>query len=360
VGNKQGIYMQRFDNKGGKVGDEVEVHVTTDEVGHEFPSVAALAGGTFVVAWHGPKQAGALDTEVFAKWYDSDMTVLMEKTMVNSTTLDNQFGASAGESALDMGFVVAWVSNEQDGTEGGVYHQRFDMEPSKIGSENQTNTISFGNQTDAVLASYVEGGFIVAWTGPEPVVDTDVYHRRYDWLLEPEGPETVVNTYNDGIQGHADMATLTDQGYVVVWESAWQDGGGWGVYGQSYLADGTKSGPEFKVNTHTASDQMEPAVTAFYDGSFLVVWAGVGDGDADGGIYAQMYGPDGKAVDDNFRVSRKITETMLEPDVAWLAGMDFVVTWTAANQDSDGSAVMALRFKNDLSVCELTNCTTGW
>ena len=41
--------------------------------------------------------------------------------------------------------------------------------------------------------------------------------------------------------------------FVVVWDSADQDGSDVGVFGQRYASSGAPLGPEFRVNTYTTS-----------------------------------------------------------------------------------------------------------
>ena len=58
------------------------------------------------------------------------------------------------------------------------------------------------------------------------------------------------------------MTALADGGFVVTWQSDGQDGSGYGIYGQRYMADGTAEGSEFLVNQTAATESnFKSAVT---------------------------------------------------------------------------------------------------
>ena len=89
------------------------------------------------------------------------------------------------------------------------------------------------------------------------------------------GPEFLINTTTTSFQFHSSITALSDGRFVVTWTDASATGGdtsGDAVRGQIFAADGSKSGPEFLVNTTTISSQYESSVTALADGRFVVTW----------------------------------------------------------------------------------------
>ena len=58
----------------------------------------------------------------------------------------------------------------------------------------------------------------------------------------------------------------------MVWTSLGQDGSREGVYGQFVHEDGSLVGGEFRVNTTTVSQQMQPVVASDGANQFLAVW----------------------------------------------------------------------------------------
>jgi hypothetical protein len=83
----------------------------------------------------------------------------------------------------------------------------------------------------------------------------------------PVGPQFRVNTYATGVQRAPSVALLGGSNHVVTWQSAGQDGSGYGVFGQRVF-DYIPLGGEFRVNSYTSLDQSSPRVVAsqFGDG----------------------------------------------------------------------------------------------
>lgn len=84
------------------------------------------------------------------------------------------------------------------------------------------------------------------------------------------GSEFRVNSYTANDQSRPAITALTDDSFVVVWESVGQDGDRLGIYGQRYGADSAVLGSEFRVNSYVTNDQRDAGVTAFSNGSFAV------------------------------------------------------------------------------------------
>ena len=72
---------------------------------------------------------------------------------------------------------------------------------------------------------------------------------------------------------------------MATWYGA---GDGDDIFGQQFDASGVASGSEFLINTTTTDDQINSDVFALGDGSFVVVWAGEGQGD-DSGVFGQRF-----------------------------------------------------------------------
>lgn len=89
--------------------------------------------------------------------------------------------------------------------------------------------------------------------------------------------DILVNSYTNDTQTMPAIATLSDGRFVVVWQSAGQDGKSLnpntrhGIYGQLFSSEGTKIGDEFVISSSgVLVDEASPAVTALNDGRFAV------------------------------------------------------------------------------------------
>src|SRR5262245_22491388 len=157
---------------------------------------------------------------------------------------------------------------------------------------------------------------------------------------QPVGAPFQVNTYTPGVQDAPSIAPLPAGGFVVVWESAGQDGDDLGIFGQRHSSNGARQGTEFAVNTFTTGPQGVPAVSSAADGSFVVVWQGYGDNSQDGDysdIFARRYSNTGTPLGSQFEVNLPLVGFEGAAAVATTAS-GFVVVWD--NYDD----VMARRY----------------
>ncbi len=143
------------------------------------------------------------------------------------------------------------------------------------------------------------------------------------------GTEAQVNTFTAGGQTSPSITALSDGGYVVVWQSANQDGSGSGIYGQRYDATGLAAGAEFQINQYTQSDQNNAQLVGLSNGGFAVVWQSDNQNGEDFDIYARVYEENGTPVGDEFHVNIYDTSgNQLAPEIAALPDGGFTVIWS--------------------------------
>jgi len=302
------------------------------------PSVTALADGGFVVTWTSNGQDGS-SYGVYGQRYDASGAAAGGEFRVNTNTTDNQSYSSVA-ALNDGGFVVTWGSLSQGGLVSNIYGQRYDANGAAVGGE--FCGISGYNPSVAVLA---DGGFVVTWQSHIDL-NHDVHGWRYDADGAAVGGPFTVNTHTNSNQLNSSVTALVDGGFVVTWQSDVQDVSGYvgyGVYGQRYAANGAAAGGEFRINTYTTGDQLNPSVTALVDGGFVVTWHSGHDGSVDG-IYGQRYGSSGAAAGAEFQVNTCTNSGQRYSSVAALAGGGFVVTWMSYLQDGSGDGVYGQRY----------------
>lgn len=196
------------------------------------------------------------------------------------------------------------------------------------GLELRVNTFTSGSQLDPAVATDADGDFVVAWTSAgQDGSGGGVYAQRFHSNGDADGPELQVNTYTANSQAAPAVAMDADGDFVVVWQSASQDGWLWGVYGQRYDATGARVGNEFRVNTRTAREQLAPAVAVDDDGDFVVAWASYSQDGSQYGVFAQRYGADGLARGAELQVNTFTNGDQNAPAVAMDADGDFAVAW---------------------------------
>jgi hypothetical protein len=142
-------------------------------------------------------------------------------------------------------------------------------------------------------------------------------------------PEFRVNSTTPNEQRRPAIASDADGDFVVVWESALQDGNGYGIYAQRYNRAAIPQGPEFRVNATTSLSQTEPSVAMDADGNFVVVWSGNVPLDSNG-IAMQRFNALGVPQGGEVRVNTFTTSVQDQPAVAMDANGNFVVVWSRA------------------------------
>jgi hypothetical protein len=261
---------------------------------------------------------------------------------MNTTTSGDQ-SVPAVTPLTSGGFVVGWTSKAQDGSGLGVYAQIYDAKGKASGKEFKVNTTTKGDQTNAAVTGLTGGGFVVAWQGPD-ANGLGVYEQLYAANGKTQGKETPVNKTMLHDQSLPTIAPLDNGGFVIAWQSALQDGSGLSIYVQRYTPAGAKSGGETRVNTTTANDQSTPAVAAFSNGGYVVVWASNKQDGSGQGVYAQAFNDAGAKVNVEFLVNTTTAGDQLQPVDAGFASGNFVAVWTSANQDGSRQGIYAQRF----------------
>ncbi len=327
-GDSYGIYQQRYDAAGRTIG--LETHVSSTIAGSQYASaVTALADGGWVVTWTSLFQDGDAGG-VYQQRYDGEGFKVDLETRVNTTTEGDQYGFS-NTALADGGWVVTWTSNGQDGSDSGIYQQRYNSEGLTVGSELRVNTTTLHSQIAATVTALSDGGWVATWTSYDQDGDaTGVYQQRYAAYGAKVGSETLVNTETAGNQVYSVAASLADGGWVVTWVSNVQDGDNGGIYQQRYDADGDRIGSETLVNTTTYDGQVDPSITGLADGGWVTTWSSFSQ-DGDGaGIYQQRYGVDGHRIGSETRVAITTAGDQSESSVVALADGGWVVSWMSS------------------------------
>jgi hypothetical protein len=268
------------------------------------------------------------------------------EAIVNTYTTDAQ-GSPSVSADPRGGYVVVWDSNTQDGSNVGVFGQRFEVGGAPVGAEFRVNANTLNAQSGADVAVDAKGDFIVSWTdfasGPEIVA------RRFDRSGAPLGAEFQVNAYTTGIQGISAVAADPAGNFVVVWQSNGQDGDSYGIFGRRVEAGGALRGTDFQVNTYVTGNQRRPDVAFTADGGFVVTFDGP-DTFAQG-IHARRYDASGVPVGAEIPVATALA-SQSSPAIAPLAPAGFVVAWTSYSQDGSHNGVFARMF--DASAAPVT------
>ena len=305
-------------------------------------AVASDANGNFVVVWNSYGQDGS-NWGIFGQRFNVLGAPQGSEFRVNSYTTDVQVLPHVA-SDPNGSFVVVW--QDQDGSASGVFGRRFNAFGAPLGTEFRVNSYTTSVQRRAAVAAAANGSFVVVWaSGGQDGSSEGIFGQRFSAAGVPQGAEFLVNSHTTLIQTYPALALDTNGNFVVVWQGSAQDGDGYGVFGQRFDASGTAQGSEFRVNTYTTFDQHRPTVASDAAGHFLAVWQGAGQDGSSFGIFGQRFDSAGVPQGGEFRVNTYTTYFQYAPTVASDANGNFVVVWNSySNQDGSGSGIFAQRY----------------
>ena len=146
--------------------------------------------------------------------------------------------------------------------------------PRAFAADFQVNTYTASTQLEPVVGRASSGEFVVVWqSANQDGQFYGIFAQRFDSAGAKIGVELQLNTYTTGTQSQPSVAMNDGGGFVVVWRSGSnQDGSDYGVFGRRFASSGAAQGVEFQVNETTTGPQVFPAVAIDDQGDFVVVW----------------------------------------------------------------------------------------
>ncbi|MCR6500386.1 putative Ig domain-containing protein [Shinella sp. CPCC 101442] len=334
-GSGNGIYQQVFDAAGDPTGPETLVNSTTTN-SQILPQIAALPGGGWVVTWQSYGQDGS-NWGVYQQVYGADGQTVGAEARVNVATAGGQSDARIALLASG-GWVVIWHSESQN--QGGldIFQRVFAADGIALTSEMRVHVASAGHQTNGQVTLLSDDGWVVTWQAPG-ASGLDIFQRAFNVDGTARTPDIRVSSHDSGDQVLPKITALAD-GWVVTWQSGGQDDTlSTGIYQQVFDSQGNALGEERQVNTHTPADQVEPGITTLSNGGWVVTWNSFyQDGDV-GGVYQQAFNANGEPVGDEIRINIHTTGSQLLPEVKALPNDAWIVAWESSDQDGSGNGI---------------------
>ena len=282
-GSSDGIYFQRFNAAGVKVGAETLVNTTT--VGSQYsPSVAVAPDGGFLVAWEGPGSS----IDVWGQLYTKDGAKIGTEFLLNTTTSGNQRYPEV-QFYPDGTFVAGFVDAAQ------TVLQRFTASGVRIGLETRISS-GTGDVVMDGLCVRPDNSLLVFWTS-----GGDVYAQLFTSTLTAIGTQRRLNAYTAGTQEYA-VGRVDGEGNIFIsWEDLQQDGSGIGAYYRRFDSNlNPLSTNELAVTSNTTGNQIEPQITVHPSGRYAISWTDYNNRDGGGGdgssVWFREFNKDGNPV----------------------------------------------------------------
>ena len=271
------------------------------------PAVAVLNNSNVVIVWASFNQAGSNSLQdVYGQILSPTGQKVGTNFLINQFISYNQ-RTPAVAALKNGGFVVAWVSEQQRVVgsapatlqspsqlaalvpSGDIYARFYSSNGVAQNNEFLVNT-DFNPCANPGVAVASDGSFMVVWGAHDlanPTNSWDIYARTFS-SAGVGGTVVLVNSFLYGDQ-YVPRISAIGGDYLVVWTSLGQDGSREGVFGQFVHEGGSRVGAEFRVNTTTVSQQMQPAVASDGVGQFVVIWTSYIGSPYNFDLFAQRY-----------------------------------------------------------------------
>jgi len=168
-------FLKVYNKNGDVIKNESIVNDVT--VGDQVnPAVSGLSNGNFVVTWTSNQDG---DDNIYYRIYDSAGNPISSSKMANQYATGTQNMPSV-TSLAGGGFVLSWSSEGQDGNGYAVVGRQFDSNGIPDGDEFIMNTETNNDQSASRASGLTDGGFIGVWHSRwQDGSDWGIFGQRY-------------------------------------------------------------------------------------------------------------------------------------------------------------------------------------
>ncbi len=304
---------------------------TTIKSGQESPCITTLVDGRFVICWSSWNQDGS-EYGILGQIFDENSCKIGNEFQIN-TFSDFTQNYPAVSSLRDGGFVVCWAGIELEGNYFDMFAQRFDMDGNKIDQEFKVNTYTKNHQQFPCITSLKDGGFVVCWQSRGQDNSCDgIWGKRFDRWVKPSSKEFQINTFTELYQQFPKVASLTDGGFIVCWQSDGKDRySPRMIKAQRFDEFNNRFCEEFQVNETSLLHPSQPCVSGLVNGGFVISWKSFSNENYKSGIYAKQFDEKSDTWGDEFRVDFYTDYSQVAPCITAKNNGNFVICWQNVN-----------------------------
>jgi Ca2+-binding RTX toxin-like protein len=241
--------------------------------------VTALTDGGFAFSWQ--RVLGGQNADIYISVYNADGTVRHAPVAAN---VDPDHSNNSSIAALaGGGFVVAWESEPAGGFDEEVRFRRFDAAGNPLDAAATgvlIDAVGFNNE-NIRIAGLPDGGFVVAYEDDEWGTATDITARVYNADGTPRSGFFQANSVLNGASTFGDQEwpslTVAPEGYFVV---------GWRSDNVQLIQAFTAFGNPIGQSIPVAGNVLQGEITALAGGVLASAWATVpGPNDSSNAIH---------------------------------------------------------------------------
>ncbi len=345
-----GVYMQRYDSCGKKVGEETLVNTTTT-ANQWLSSATTLQDGSYIIFWHGQHAA---NPGIYMQSYSANGEKQGSEVLFVANDGDGRYRNEFSVSTMSNGgFIMAWHVD----TKKEIRIQRYNNHSEKVGNEitiagDEVEGEDSNNlQTHPAITVLQDDSWVVAWHKsifPDNLNQNGIYMQHYDANGNPQGINKI-DSYPNMNWYKPELVALQDGGWLV---SILHDGDPRGVNLQHYDSNGTKVSDELiATNHHFGPGMLSSSIIELQNGDWVVAWGSIGYPDAyHSGAYLQRFNNNGEKVGDEIRANNYLTSHDFPSSMAPLPDGGLVVTWSSIGQDGDFGGIYMKRYDGEGNV----------
>ncbi|WP_176556140.1 calcium-binding protein [Rubellimicrobium rubrum] len=196
-------------------------------------------------------------------------------------------------------------------------------------------------QRESDVLALANGGFMVVWSSylnnyDDGFAGTIISGRRFDGAGRPMGGEFVIEAINGTASGLPSIAPLAGGGYAIASTFSPTDDilGATQVWAQSYRADGTERGPDFRVDMPTAAERQyeatDPSVAGLGKGGYLAFYAADQSDSSFDDIYVRRFDAQGRPKGSDQRINSNVNNRdQTEVEAVTLSNGTVLAIWNS-------------------------------
>jgi len=268
------VVVRRFDENGSALGSEFAV----SGVGPVAQAdVACAPDGVIAVVWsQGEEEAGGTREDIYARIVSAKGVVEGDPFRVNVYTTGRQLRPAVCAQG-DGRFAAVWIDRNRDVLDSGLFWTDGRVRLNEIVAQDPRAEVP----PDIACAS--SGRFLVVWGDfPSSERNDEVAARAFGRDGSHDGSRFFVNSITTGDQTDAVVCASGDDGYVVAWRNTIVSAGGSSIHARRIMRSGRLDGPDFQISP---LNRRSVAITCGESRSFVAVTTRDSSGGI--GVFAQ-------------------------------------------------------------------------
>ena len=327
------IFGQRFNEALFPIGGVFRVnHFTPKNQNHI--RVAINESGNFTAVWQSFMQ-DSNDEGVFLQRFDSYGRKVGSEIRINDRIHGSQSMPDIAMNEQGLS-VVTWVSAEKD--HDGIYIQKFDESGSRIGPNVKINNECYVSMMNPNIAFNEKNQIVIVWDGASGET-IDIFAQTFTWDdVIPRTSDIRVNQRITYDQKNPDIAVLDNNEFVIIWEDVdYHDDIKYyyeGFRARRYRWNFSAIGNDFEIIEPEFFHQESPKIVQSNKNEFMVVWEAFNKKALipHWQVYMQKMKKDGTPTDETIKYTVRDNESHTSPEITTDNEGNVLVVWTAESK----------------------------